>query len=603
MNIDYKKLGYRWRGYYSPDSAYNDKDVVFKEGAAFYYDTNTNAFKLFTRGQIEAISKGEIIVGGDTTTAAGFNGEYLFVRNGAVQFDHPIDRNGTKVAALVGKASTQHSYSYGSHRFSAFIMTDGSVRTVGRTYEGQMGVGDKDQGQGYYTPLRVNFPRGTKPAKRGWYAGGALFIQDSSGQVWASGSNEQPGVSNLSDYYTDPGAFVEAGGMKSMSEYSDIGDDIIKDIYHFYDFESGYHCLYGLCENGRVYSWGHDPNNILGHPVESTGTCYKARLIEFTKDHPIVHVGSDAHTVTGMIDVDGNLWTIGSRNYNYHGNHISEFRKVEIGEKVVDFQGHSCRGHWSNYSGGHRLGSLILTESGRLLGRGNGWGQVGWGTPGLDTSNSFIDDRHLIAKNVKKFWWKHGGYATLIVQTFDDRFLFRGYIDYYTGLNDNVNGTAHNFEPTSATDFDTTAKYQMMSDYYNGNIDKMLAMMGNLRTSYLALTKNGRVFADGLNNQGQRGTGVTTSYVIGYAGLGNNGNLAYLDALPDHFMPIHDKVVDIAQAGYCYYHEGASGPDRTYMTNYMLTEHGDVFATGNGGYGLTGSHQAYDAYVPTKLNF
>ena len=31
-------------------------------------------------------------------------------------------------------------------------------------------------------------------------------------------------------------------------------------------------------------------------------------LVEFTKDTPIVDIGSDAHTVTGMIDVDGNLF-------------------------------------------------------------------------------------------------------------------------------------------------------------------------------------------------------------------------------------------------------------------------------------------------------
>ena len=32
MNIDYTKLGYRWRGY-SDSVAYGDKDVVYKEGA------------------------------------------------------------------------------------------------------------------------------------------------------------------------------------------------------------------------------------------------------------------------------------------------------------------------------------------------------------------------------------------------------------------------------------------------------------------------------------------------------------------------------------------------------------------------------------------
>ena len=52
MNIDYTKLGYRWRGYYSDSVAYGDKDVVYKEGAAFYFDLPTNTFKIFARGQV-----------------------------------------------------------------------------------------------------------------------------------------------------------------------------------------------------------------------------------------------------------------------------------------------------------------------------------------------------------------------------------------------------------------------------------------------------------------------------------------------------------------------------------------------------------------------
>ena len=102
MNIDYKKLGYRWRGYYSDSVVYDNKDVVYKEGAAFYYDSLTATFKIFAKGQEEAISKGEIV--GEQTGVKGFPGEILFVQNGTVKFQHPIDRNGTRVVSLATNA-------------------------------------------------------------------------------------------------------------------------------------------------------------------------------------------------------------------------------------------------------------------------------------------------------------------------------------------------------------------------------------------------------------------------------------------------------------------------------------------------------------------
>ena len=589
MNIDYKKLGYRWRGYYSDSVVYDNKDVVYKEGAAFYYDSSTATFKIFARGQEEAISKGEIV--SEQTGLKGFPGEILFVKNGAVKFQHPIDRNGTRVVSLATNA-LKGNVMYPSDQFMTFVMGDGSVRGIGRTYEGYLGASnDKDEVHGVMVPIRINFPLGTPPIVKAFKSLGASYFVDAEGTLWTTGQDLHAGCNGLGpgrEFDSNEG-FSE-GGPVNMSANTDIGDDPIDKVFSFYDYYSQHTCVYALSTTGKVYSWGHDPNNILGHRRElEGGATYNAMLIEFTKDTPIVDIGSDAHTVTGMIDVDGNLWTIGSGGYNWHGNSTNGvFRKVHgLQSKCVQFQGDSGEGHWNH---GHYLGSCMLLEDGRLYARGNNFAQIGWGTPGLSTSNAYRDDRHLVGKDISFFAWKHGGYAMMIAQRFDGSWMFRG-------------ANRWNFAPTHADTYPSSADAwadnypRMAPTYYNSNLIKYKFHGGNISEGAIGLHSDGRAFVDGINHVGQRGLGTTDHwYLDDPTGAGN-----YIETLPDFFVPIDEKIIDIDMAGYHYHWYNASYYD--YSTYYFLTENGNVYATGSHHYYKNGRYPNAPSYSPNRIIF
>lgn len=589
MNIDYKKLGYRWRGYYSDSVVYDNKDVVYKEGAAFYYDSLTATFKIFAKGQEEAISKGEIV--GEQTGVKGFPGEILFVQNGTVKFQHPIDRNGTRVVSLATNA-LKGNVMYPSDEFMTFVMADGSVRGIGRTYEGYIGASnDKDEAHGAMVPTRVNFPLGTPPIVKAFKSVGASYFVDADGTLWCTGDGLYAGCNGLGpgNEFSGNEGFSEKGPV-NMSANTDIGDDPIDKVFSFYCYNSGYYCMYALSTTGKVYSWGHDPNKILGNRRSlEGGSTYNAMLIEFTKDTPIVDIGSDAHTVTGMIDVDGNLWTIGSGGYNWHGNSTNGvFRKVQLQSKCVQFQGDSGEGHWNH---GHYLGSALLLDDGRLYQRGNNFDQVGWGTPGSSTSNAFRDDRHLLGKDISFFAWKHGGYAIMVAQRFDGSWMYRG---------DNrwsMSPSKSPIHPTSADDWADNYP-RMAPTYYNSNIVKYKFHGGNISEGAIGLLSDGRAFVDGINRVGQNGLGLGDSHRYLHDPTGSN---TFYETLPDFFVPINEKIIDIDMAGYHYHWYNSSYHDHS--TYYFLTENGNVYATGSNNYYKNGKYPQAHSYSPSRIIF
>ena len=589
MNIDYKKLGYRWRGYYSDSVVYDNKDVVYKEGAAFYYDLPTSTFKIFAKGQEEAISKGEIV--GEQTGVKGFPGEILFVKNGAVKFQHPIDRNGTRVVSL-GTNALKGNVMYPSDNFMTFVMADGSVRGIGRTYEGQIGASnDKDEAHGAMVPIRVNFPLGTPPIVKAFKSVAASYFVDAEGTLWCTGNGIYSGCNGLGPgrEFDDNEGFSESGPV-NMSANTDIGDDPIDKVFSFYDFNSGYGCMYALSTTGKVYSWGHDPGNILGHRrVLDGGTTHNAMLVEFTQDNPIVDIGSDAHAVTGMIDVDGNLWTVGSGGYNWHGNDTGgKFRKVQLQSKCVQFQGVSGEGHWNH---GHYLGSALLLDDGRLYQRGNNFDQVGWGTPGSSTSNSFRDDRHLVGKDISFFVFKHGGYGTLIAQRTDGSWMHRGHNNW------SMSPTKSSNYPTSADDWADNYP-RMASTYYNSNLIKYKFHGGNISEGAIGIHSDGRAFVDGINHVGQNGLGNGNAHFYLHDPTGSN---TFFENLPDFFIPINEKIIDADMAGYHYHWYNNGYTD--YSTYYFLTENGNVYATGSSYYYKNGKYPQSHAYSPNRIIF
>lgn len=573
MNIDYTKLGYRWKGLYSSSSQYNNKDVVFKEGAAFYYDSTDQTFKIFARGQIEAISKGELIVGGDNTIAAGFDGEQLFVKNGAVEFVHPIDRNGTRCIALGGAASNwMGNNTRPSIGQMIYIMADGSVRATGRAVHGALGQGNVDEGRGYITPVRINFPYGTPAIVKARISERASHFIDRDGVLWGCGMVGAVGAQETSNVPVPI----------NVSENSDIGSNKIVEVYQFTDGRYSYYTYFALDENGKVYSWGYNSNNVLGY---TGGINPKATLLEFTQDTPIKNIMSDAVTVSGMITTEGDLYTVGAASYNWVGHNTDKFTKIDyLQGPVAEFHAGSGIGHWNS---GHYIITTIVLEDGRMYFRANGWGQVGWGTPSASTTNSASSDVDLLATNVAKSFVKHGGYAQGIVQTKSGYWLYRGTNRHA------MSPTSADINPTSAADWDQTA-YRLNQTYFNSSVTKAIFTGENLRWTGMLLNSDGKCFSIGANAAGHRGLGHTYESAIGVS-----PDVDFNHHSNDYVL-LNKTITDISCGGWQRHTTGAYQDNIAF---FYLTNEGDVYVSGSSYYGLNNRHPGADYYTPNKIYF
>ncbi len=588
MQIDYKKLGYRWRGPYSETIEYEDKDVVYKDGAAFAYERDTQSFKIFARGQVEAVSKGEIIVGGDNTVVSGFPGEFLYVRNGEVNFEHPYDRNGTKVKGLSCLPKTSDygfmgncGNSWMNWHYPSFLMWDGSVRAMGwnNNYNlaGQ-GTKNNDYPTGDPTPTRINFPRGTPPIKKTITTHASIHCIDRDGQLWGTGHEFHHGAHS-----------GHATVMTNLNERTPIGNEKVKDLFHFADLGKwGYDTYFALCESGKVFAWGQDnPHGIQGH---SGGTTYVAKLIPFTADHPIKKISSDGYFVTGMIDEDDNLWTVGHSNGNWLGYTTHEFKKVLfLPDKVHEFSTVGCVRYTSNNNYYAMVG--ILFKNGDFYQRSSAHDGESWGSPGGGWSYSFLNDSHKTAQNISNIWFGNGGWPIGIARTKDGRWLYRGPSRW-----DQAPWPGNACTPTGPVDWDTNPIYQLDDTYWNDNIKEFTWYKTNLQSMGYALTKDGRVWTTGCPYEGWRGLGHTSSHRVGEPP--SDDWIGYDNA---YYPVANDKIIDVTHTGYMYHNYG--GTWQNYWSMHVLTDKGDVFASGAGYAGVNGQVHDTDIHVPSKIIF
>lgn len=593
MQIDYKKLGYRWRGPYSETVEYEDKDVVYKDGAAFAYERDTQSFKIFARGQVEAISKGEIIVGGDNTVVSGFPGEFLYVRNGEVNFEHPYDRNGTKVKALSCLPKTSDygfmgncGNTWHNHHYLSYLMWDGSVRGFGwNNSYGVVGQGTKnnDHTTGDTTPTRINFPRGTPPIVKTYTSHAAIHCIDRDGTLWAAGHKYHTGAATAN---TDQG---HQWKMMNMNERTPIGDEKVKELFHFAEIGKwGYDTWFALCESGKVFSWGQDnPHGIQGR---GGGTRYQAALIPFTADHPIKKISSDGYYVTGMIDEDDNLWTVGHAQANFLGYTTHEFKPVLfLPDKVHEFSAVGCARHSSNHNYYAMVG--ILFKNGDFYQRSDSHDGESWGSPGAGWSYSFLNSTHKTGQNISNIWFGNGAWPIGIARTKDGRWLYRGPNRY-----NQAPWPGNNCQPTGPVDWDTNPIYQLDNTYWNDNIKEFTWYKSNIQSMGYALTKDGRVWTTGANHEGWRGLGHTSSPRVGEAP--DDNWIGYDNA---YYPLANDKAISATHTGYIYHNYG--GTTQPYFSFHVLTDKGDVYASGAGYAGVNGQMHDIDIHVPNKIIF
>jgi hypothetical protein len=588
LQVDYKKLGYRWMGTYNASTNYINRDVVYKDGASFYYDTATESFQLFARGQIEATNKGDLIIK-DTSLGQLFADEKLYVTNGSISFRHPIDRNGTRCVDLGGWSDNHMgSQNHATYQRQMFLMGDGTVRGIGRNWNGTLGSGNTpDEAHGLLTPIQVQFPKGTPNIVKVFQSPHANHFIDADGQLWGMGHDYTVGSGLISG---------NAPTAVNVSENSDIGNNRIVDVFYGGYFRYDAHQYFAKDENGRIYTWGYNYNSTSGLGSLTNEQKSTATLIPFTVHTPISKVNTNGFSNSYMIDTEGKAYSVGLDGTNYRAITTTEWSVIPFVQGSVKEIG--CHIGIGTNSADYRATHLLLND-GRLYARSNGYQQVGLGLPDGGGNFRIFDDSEIFGSNIRRAYFKNGYAPMMIAQTNNGDWLFRGYNGY-------------NFSPTDVNVnlIDTTngngaawdqAAYRYSSVLWNNNIGKAVLfgedvypVMGFLNTS------NKKVFVMGHNGEGIRGLGHFSDGHPG--GTDFTGEYNNNDVYDNTYVVLDENVIDFEFGGYKR-HTGSGGTIDSRACLYLLTELGDVYAVGGSHYYMNGAWNQTDTCIPQKISF
>ena len=547
MNIE--ALGYLWQGTYSSNNTYTDRDVVFKDGGS--YVMRNGAWEPFALGQRDAVTKGHMLTGG--TSVGGIDGQALHSNVGdSIEFRYTDDRNGTTVARLM-ETVQNHRGGYATNRFGMFVMTDGTVRGIGRADSGQLGDGITASAQGHWTASRTVFPKGVKIARVICTWANSFYI-DTTGGLWYSGSNDANCMSGrgLTGVVRTP---VKLNGFSGIPANAKIVD------VHCHYGNTNYPTPMARDDQGRVYVWGYNQTGCAGLGV--TGVITTATLIPITATVPMKYAVTNGgyYGASCLIDYNGYAWTCGDNalSYNTTSSHTVHNR-LDLGGRRVKkmFWGEDDQ-HWvagQQYD----WGAGILFENGDVYIRGVGAGQTGMG---YSMAGDLPPTGTPFHTGVKDIWVQFGGYQVAIALMNDGTVQARGYQGF------NING---------ANSTDTTTWATIGAGYLT-NITKLVINGAQYGSTGAALRSDGQLVVWGGGLAGQAGNGLFTE-----------------SQMPNSFFLSERPIVDFAFGGFRY--EGTHN-----NVVYALNDLGQVLVSGQGEYSMNGDDDSENTGTPQIVRF
>lgn len=553
MKIDIDSIGYRWKGVYSPNIAYKERDVVFKDGGAHVIRNGTP--QAFALGQQDAILKGHLLTGG--VSVGGVGSMMLHSNsNDSIEFRFTDDRNGTTVARLM-ETVQNHRTPYASNRYGMFVMTDGSVRCIGRSNNGQLGDGGNSDTSRMIAG-RAAFPKGVKIA-RVEVAWTNTYYIDTDGGLWMSGANDGNYMSGrgLSGVIRTPLLLNGNSGIPANAKIVDL-----MTTYGYY----GYSNTMALDNQGRVYAWGYNQSGCLG--LNTTSSISTATLVPFTASVPIKSIAVNGNYYGGscLIDYAGNAWVAGNESLCFapaNANH-SVHQRLDLGGRAVkkmfwdENDQHWVAGSQYDWSVG------ILFENGEVYLRGTAPVQVGMDGNGWTMSGNNSAFTMPFHTGVKDIWVAGGGYQHAIALMNDGTIQAKGYSGY--GINANASNT-------------TT--WTTIGGSFLTNVTKLVMMGGQYGSTAAALRADGQLVVWGGNLQGCKGDGS-----------------AWADAgyFPDAFFRHDRPIVDFCFGGMRYEATGVN-------CVYALDDLGRVVCSGAGDYGMNGDDDTENTATPQFIRF
>ena len=546
MNIE--ALGYIWQGPFSTSSVYTERDVVFKDGGT--YVMRNGAWEPFALGQRDAVTKGHLLTGG--VSVGGLDGQALHSNaNASIEFRYSLDRNGTTCARLMDTIQN-HRGAYATNRFGMFVMTDGSVRGLGRTDSGQLGDGRTDSSGARWTPSLAVFPKGVEIAKVICTWANSFYI-DTTGGLWYSGSNDANCMSGrgLTGIVRTP---VKLNGFSGIPANAKIVD------VHCHYGNTNYPTPMARDDQGRVYVWGYNQTGCAG--LGTTGVITTATLIPITATVPMKYAVSNGgyYGASCLIDYDGYAWTAGDNALSWNTtNSWYVHNRLDLGGRRVKkmFWGEDDQ-HWvagTQYD----WGSGILFENGDVYIRGVAPVQVGMGYTITPSDPATGTPFHT---GVADIWVTFGGYQNAIALMNNGTVQARGYNSY--GLNGSL--------------ADTTTWATVGAGYLE-NIVKLKVQGAQYGSTGAALRADGRLVVWGGGLNGQAGNGLFTE-----------------SQLPNSFFLSERPIVDFAFGGYRY-------EAQYFNAVYALNDIGQVLVSGQGEYSMNGDDDGENTGTPQLVRF
>ncbi len=290
------------------------------------------------------------------------------------------------------------------------LKKDGTLWGCGANGAGQLGLNNKTHQTTGFKQITKNISNIKKVSSGSTHT----VILKNDGSIWGSGTDGNG----------------QLGGIGTVTTFTKITSNISNDVKDLF-------CIYNrtfvIKNDGSVWSCGYNGYKAVGVGSSSTNITTFTKVASVTDAKQIA--GGDRFTL--LLKNDGTLWGCGNNGYGAYGVTTTSDQSsfVQVTNNIsADVKQIAC-GYYHSY---------ILKNDGSIWSCGlNGAGQLGWGTTGTGTNNTFTKVTTNMNKDVDQIICANNYNFTFVIK--NDKSLW--------GVGDNTYGQLGTANVVSRTTF------------------------------------------------------------------------------------------------------------------------------------------------------